>query len=125
MKERTIVLSEGELRALISESVSKVINESIFEKKDESSNNDDKKKQKSNKPSKKDKTDNPGISAQAIDVLNDPMINNAEVGRELKDAGILHGSEDTIRSWVSKQRRGERPLRKGEPTAVLNISSAD
>lgn len=143
MKERVLNISEGQLHCLIRESVKNILSEGLFEffseekkdssekkhKSNKSSKKDKKdsseKKQKSNKPSKKEKKDNPGMSAQALDILNDPMINNAEVGRELKNAGILHGSDDTIRSYVSKQRRGERPLTKGEPAAVLNISSSD
>lgn len=125
MKERVLNISEEQLHCLIRESVKNILSEGLFEFFSEDKKGNSEKKQKSNKPSKKEKKDNPGMSAQALDILNDPMINNAEVGRELKNAGILHGSDDTIRSYVSKQRRGERPLTKGEPAAVLNISSSD
>ena len=107
--EKTITLTEGQLTKLVKESVINILNESFFEGRGES------------KKSKR----NAGLAAQARQELGDDKINNAEVARQLEDLGILHGSEDANRSYVSKMKRGERPMPPGAPAGIVNIISGD
>jgi len=113
--EKTITITEGQLKSLVTESVRNILSEGFFEGFFEGSNGGDKDKNK----------ESAGLSAQATDILNDPTVNNAELGRELKDQGVVHGSEDTIRGLISKWKRGERKIPKGGAPAIVNIMSSD
>lgn len=127
--EKTITLTEGQLNKLVKESVVNILNEGFFEsffegkKKDDDEPKKDKKKKDEDKP-KKGKRGS-GLAAQAKQRLGDEKINNAEIARQLEDLGFLSGDEDTDRSYVSKMKRGERPMPPGVPAGIINIMSGD
>lgn len=118
--ERTITLTEGQLNKLIKNSVVNILNEGFFESFLEGGR---KKQDKETKP-KKEKRGS-GLAAQAKQRLGDEKINNAEIARQLEDLGFLSGDEDTDRSYVSKMKRGERPMPPGVPAGIINILSGD
>lgn len=103
--EKTITLTEGQLKSLVTESVRNILRESFFE---------------GSSPKK-----SAGLASQAKQALGDTKINNAEVARQLEDLGYLSGDEDTDRSYVSKMKRGERPMPPGVPAGIINIVSGD
>lgn len=102
-----ITLTERQLTEIIRKSVIGVLSES-------------RKAEKKGKSKSENKVD----SAEATSILKNPAFNNAEIGRMLKRNGILPAkwSEDTVRSYLSKQGEGERPLKPGEAVVVKNAT---
>jgi hypothetical protein len=102
--EKKIALTESQLRRIIGESVRRA----ILESNDDGIDID----------AKKNKT------AQAMDIINDDAIDNAEIARILQDVGVFprKWSNDTARSYLSKQKRGERPFNNGEAAAIVSAT---
>lgn len=103
---RKISLTESQLRRVVRESVYRVLAESL---PDSVENEDDAARNK---------------TAQAMEIINDDAIDNAEIARTLQDVGVFpkKWSNDTARSFLSKQKRGERPFRNGEAAAIVSAT---
>lgn len=96
------------VRQIVSERVYAMLNESVFEGEDDDDKSD-------NKPKNNDfgdikKSDAANKRKQVTQLLRDPKINMAELGRDL----YPDMSDDASRSLISKKSRGVRELTPDE-----------
>lgn len=94
------------VRKIVSERVYAMLNESVFEGDDEKSD----KKSENNDFGDVKKSDAANKRKQVTQLLRDPKINMAELGRDL----YPDMSDDASRSLISKKSRGVRELTPDE-----------
>ena len=94
------------VRKIVSERVYTMLNESVFEGDDEKSD----KKSENNDFGDVKKSDAANKRKQVTQLLRDPKINMAELGRDL----YPDMSDDASRSLISKKSRGVRELTPDE-----------
>ena len=97
------------VRKIVSEHVYGKLNESIFEADDENSDDSENKSQNNDFGDVK-KSDAANKRKQVTQLLRDPKINMAELGRDL----YPEMSDDASRSLISKKSRGVRELTPDE-----------
>ena len=97
------------IRKIVSERVYGKLNESMFEA-DDSQSDDSKSKSQNNDFGDVKKSDAANKRKQVTQLLRDPKINMAELGRDL----YPEMSDDASRSLISKKSRGVRELTPDE-----------
>lgn len=97
------------IRKIVSERVYGKLNESMFEA-DDSKSDDSKSKSQNNDFGDVKKSDAANKRKQVTQLLRDPKINMAELGRDL----YPEMSDDASRSLISKKSRGVRELTPDE-----------
>ncbi len=97
------------IRKIVSERVYSKLNESMFEA-DDSKSDDSKSKSQNNDFGDVKKSDAANKRKQVTQLLRDPKINMAELGRDL----YPEMSDDASRSLISKKSRGVRELTPDE-----------
>ena len=96
------------VRKIVSERVYAMLNESLFEGEDDDDKSDN--KSKNNDFGDIKKSDAANKRKQVTQLLRDPKINMAELGRDL----YPDMSDDASRSLISKKSRGVRELTPDE-----------
>lgn len=96
------------VRKIVSERVYAMLNESVFEGEDDDDKSDN--KSKNNDFGDIKKSDAANKRKQVTQLLRDPKINMAELGRDL----YPDMSDDASRSLISKKSRGVRELTPDE-----------
>jgi len=96
------------VRKIVSERVYAMLNESVFEGEDDDEKSDN--KSKNNDFGDIKKSDAANKRKQVTQLLRDPKINMAELGRDL----YPDMSDDASRSLISKKSRGVRELTPDE-----------
>ena len=96
------------VRKIVSERVYAMLNENVFE--DENDNDKSDKKSENNDFGDVKKSDAANKRKQVTQLLRDPKINMAELGRDL----YPDMSDDASRSLISKKSRGVRELTPDE-----------
>lgn len=96
------------VRQIVSKRIYAMLNESVFEGEDDDNNSDS--KSKNNDFGDIKKSDAANKRKQVTQLLRDPKINMAELGRDL----YPDMSDDASRSLISKKSRGIRELTPDE-----------